>query len=76
MKLFFKHKFKASLCLIAVGLAEKDGTIVQDDSASRFICGGEITGDGVIISPGLDEENLDYGCKWKLQLRHAIHKLG
>jgi len=69
-------KMKASLCLLAVGLAEKDGTFVQDDSASRFICGGDITDDGVIISPGLDDPTRGFyynnlNCTWEIDIPDA-----
>merc|ERR1712176_773656 len=69
-------KMKASLCLLAVGLAEKDGTFVQDDSASRFICGGDITDDGVIISPGLDDPTRGFyynnlNCTWEIGIPGA-----
>ena len=43
----------------------------QDPDAPRFVCGGEITGDAVITSPGFDDQghyfnNLD--CTWEINI--------
>ena len=72
------HKiFKISSSLYAFAAAvpakeqKKDGKFVQDPDASRIVCGGEITNNAIITSPGFDDPGHyfnDLDCTWEINI--------
>merc|ERR1712127_312918 len=73
-KRIFDMKISASLFAIAAAIPAKDpkgGKFVQDPDAPRLVCGGEITDDAIITSPGFDDpghypNNID--CTWEINI--------
>merc|ERR1712037_158071 len=70
----FDMKISASLFAFAAAVPAKDpkkGKFVQDPDAPRIVCGGEITDNAIIASPGFDDpghysNNLD--CTWEINI--------
>jgi len=54
----------------------KEDELVENQEASRIICGGEINGDAIITSPGFDDPDRGYyynnlNCTWDINIPGA-----
>jgi len=73
-KRFFDMKISASLFAFAATVPAKDpkeGKFVQDPDAPRIVCGGEITDNAIITSPGFDDPGYysnNLGCTWEINI--------